>query len=80
MAEAARWSAGYPGGHAEGFPDTFKQLVRQVYQAIESGPSAAPAIYPTLLNGHRIHLLSEAIRNSLRSERWAEVALPPMGG
>ena len=37
LAEAARSTTDYPGGHAEGFPDTFKQLYRKVYAAIEQG-------------------------------------------
>ena len=35
-----RASTSYPGGHAEGFPDTFKQLYRQVYRG-NRGRSAA---------------------------------------
>ena len=41
---AARRFADYPGGHAEGFPDTFKQLFRDVYEYIEAGDLQAPGI------------------------------------
>ena len=34
LAEGVRRFANYPGGHAEGFPDTFKQLFRAVYDAV----------------------------------------------
>jgi predicted dehydrogenase len=64
--------ANYPGGHAEGFPDTFKQLYRAVYDAIES-PGGGPRLYPTFADGHREVLVCEAILRSHREQRWVEV-------
>ena len=52
--DAARF-ASYPGGHNEGFPDTFKQCFRSFYSYIEAGDMAAPATYPTFEDGHRGH-------------------------
>jgi len=46
----------YPGGHNEGFPDTFKQLLREVYDSI-SGKQPASASYPTFRDGLRDNLL-----------------------
>jgi predicted dehydrogenase len=60
----------YPGGHNEGFPDTFKQLFRAVYDTIENNN---PAIYPTFLDGHRELVLCEAILQSQRERRWVEI-------
>src|SRR5439155_6466515 len=37
----------YPGGHCEGFPDTFKQLFRAIYDYIERGDFSAPKPFPT---------------------------------
>jgi len=38
---AARKFTSYPGGHAEGFSDTFKQLFRDVYDTIVAVPQMA---------------------------------------
>ena len=70
----ARPFANYPGGHAEGFPDTFKQLFRAVYESIETGKSAVP--YPTFADGHREVLLCEAILKSHRERRWVSISVP----
>src|SRR5829696_3813449 len=37
LAPEARSTTSYPGGHAEGFPDTFKALYRAVYRAVVAG-------------------------------------------
>lgn len=69
--------ANYPGGHAEGFPDTFKQLFRLVYEAIEAkhqGRANRLSIpYPTFADGHREVVLCEAILRSHRERCWVRV-------
>jgi predicted dehydrogenase len=65
----------YPGGHNEGFPDTFKQLFRDVYDYIEAGDMRAPRSFPTFRDGHKEVVLCEAILRSHREGRWIEV--PP---
>jgi predicted dehydrogenase len=70
MDEEVRPFANYPGGHQEGFPDTFKQLYRAIYQDVQSGrPSAAP-LYATFEDGRREILLCEAILKSHRTNSW----------
>jgi predicted dehydrogenase len=64
----------YPGGHNEGFPDTFKQLFRDVYEYIEAGDMQAPRSFPTFRDGHREVQLCEAVLRSHREGRWIEVA------
>lgn len=64
--------ANYPGGHAEGFPDTFKQLYRAVYADVVNGRSASP-LYATFADGHREVQVCEAILRSHREERWVTV-------
>jgi predicted dehydrogenase len=66
----ARGYANYPGGHAEGFPDTFKQCFRAFYQAIAAGTPVGEAMYPTFADGHHEVLLCEAILRSHREQRW----------
>ena len=72
LADGVRPFANYPGGHAEGFPDTFKQLYRAVYAAIVS-PTTAPPLYPTFADGHREVLVCEAILKSHREQKWIQV-------
>jgi predicted dehydrogenase len=74
MGDSARLSADYPGGHNEGFPDTFKQCFRAFYQYIEAGDMAAPPTFPTFADGHREILLCEAILLSHRQQHWVDVA------
>ena len=74
----------YPGGHAEGFPDTFKQLYRAVYAAVEEGRMPAEPDFPTFADGHEEILLGEAIARSAAEERvdrrWhGEARLPDRG-
>ncbi|GBD34946.1 1,5-anhydro-D-fructose reductase [bacterium HR36] len=69
---AARLYTDYPGGHNEGFPDTFKQLFRAIYAAIQRGHSP-PDSYPTFADGHREILLCEAILQSHQERRWVDV-------
>jgi predicted dehydrogenase len=62
----------YPGGHNEGFADTFEQLFRAVY-AWAGGDRGAPPAFPTFADGHREALLCEAILASHRERRWVDV-------
>jgi predicted dehydrogenase len=71
-AEAARF-ASYPGGHNEGFPDTFKQLYRAVYTDVLNGGRSASPLYATFDDGHKEVLLCEAIAKSHREQRWVTV-------
>jgi len=75
MKSAARCVADYPGGHNEGFPDTFKQLFRGVYQAIDERLSELPPGIPSFADGHRELLLCEAIAQSHLERRWVTVPL-----
>jgi predicted dehydrogenase len=63
----------YPGGHNEGFPDTFKQLFRDVYDYLDAGDWQAPRSFPTFRDGHKEVVLCEAILRSHREGRWIEV-------
>jgi predicted dehydrogenase len=65
--------AGYPGGHNEGFPDTFKQLYKAVYRYIEAGDLSAPPDFPTFADGHEEILLCEAIEHSAKERHWVEI-------
>lgn len=74
LSPAARAAASYPGGHNEGFPDTFKQLFRAFYGYIAAGDFSAPRPFPTFSDGHREILLCEAILKSHHERRWVAVS------
>jgi predicted dehydrogenase len=65
----------YPGGHAEGFPDTFKQLFLDVYSwADKPRDERGVARFPTFADGHQEVRICEAIAASARSQTWVTVA------
>ncbi|HEV3198979.1 MAG TPA: Gfo/Idh/MocA family oxidoreductase [Bryobacteraceae bacterium] len=68
---AARPYADLPGGHSEGYDDTFKQVFRRFYQSIED-PAAAPQ-YPQFVDGLRQLTILEAELASSRSRAWVDV-------
>ena len=70
---AARPYAAYPGGHAEGYPDTFVQLFHDFYNYIAAGDFAAPPKFPTFSTGHDELLLCEAIQKSAKSRSWTKL-------
>jgi len=74
MMDAARWTASYPGGHTEGFPDTFKQLQTAVYRYLAAGNFDAEPDFPTFRDGHNTILVDEAILKSARENRWVDVS------
>lgn len=71
-ASAARYS-NYPGGHAEGYPDTFKQMFRAIYTDIAAGRPSPDSPYATFADGHREVLLGAAIAESHRRGAWMPV-------
>ena len=75
LGPAAASISHYPGGHAEGFPDTFKQLYLDVYGWIVSDQRRGlPPSFPTFSDGHREVCLCEAIAASAATERWVNVS------
>jgi len=62
----------FPGGHNEAFPDTSKQLFREVYQRIASEDEGRPP-FPTFADGLRELVLCEAILESKEKETWVKV-------
>jgi predicted dehydrogenase len=73
MHSTVRPFAAFPGGHAEGYPDTHYQLFKQVYDAIQSGGSVDPSIIPTFETGHTEMLLCDAIQLSTQERRWVDI-------
>jgi len=73
-----RTLTGFPGGHAEGYPDTFLQVFHQFYSAIESGKMPETGQFATFEDGHHEMLLCDAIRTSALEKRW--VGVDEIGG
>ena len=72
MGPAGRAAAALPGGHVEGFGDTFAAHFRAVYADIAAGRPAARPAYPTFADGHDEMLVNDAIAESARAR--------PLGG
>lgn len=70
VSETTRQYINYPGGHSEGFPDTFKQCFKAFYQYISAGDYTAVPTFPTFEDGHREIVLCEAILQSHLTEQW----------
>ncbi len=73
MSPSVRRYAAYPGGHAEGYPDTFVQLFKDFYGYVAAGNLNAPRKFPAFDTGHEEMVLCDAIALSARERRWVEV-------
>jgi predicted dehydrogenase len=71
MKPQAQAFAELPGGHVEGYNDTFKQVFRRFYKSIEN-PDTAPE-YPQFADGHRQLKILEAEMASHKTRAWVEV-------
>ena len=71
---AARPYADLPGGHSEGYDDTFKQVFRRFYQSIQD-PTAAPQ-YPQFADGLRQLTILDSELSSASTRAWVDV--PPV--
>jgi len=73
LAPDAAGRTALPAGHAEGFGDTFKELYRAVYAAVEAGGPPPDPDYPTFVDGHRANVLGDLIARSNRERAWVDV-------
>jgi len=73
MLPQARSYADLPGGHSEGYDDTFKQLFRRFYRTVAD--PTAPVEYPQFTDGARQLRILETVLASNKSQAWAPV--PP---
>lgn len=69
---AAGMSA-FPGGHQEGYGDTFKYIIRSFYSDLLGLGEPEVGDYPTLADGTSEMLLCEAIIQSVESGDWIPV-------
>lgn len=71
--ESAQGIVGYPAGHVEGYPDTFRALFREVYRHIDDGGGSREPSYPTFADGHGAVCVTEAVAVSHRRQSWVKV-------
>jgi predicted dehydrogenase len=76
MGAAGQTASALPGGHVEGFGDTFGALFRAIYADVLGGrPSQRPP-YATFADGHDEMLVNDAIALSAKEARWVDVVRP----
>jgi len=63
----------FPGGHNEGFPDTSKQMFKEVYEAIRAGKQPDNPSFPTFEDGLRELIICERIIESNKAQKWVKV-------
>jgi predicted dehydrogenase len=73
LQEKARTYADLPGGHSEGYDDTFKQVFRRFYRTVAD--RNAPVEYPTFLDGLRQMQILDAVLESSRTQAWVKLPL-----
>ncbi len=78
MNAGGRAAAALPGGHVEGFGDTFGALFRAVYADVAAGRPSAHPPYATFADGHDEMLVGDAIAASARKGRWVDVLRDPV--
>lgn len=66
----ARPYADLPGGHSEGYDDTFKQVFRRFYASIGSPDTPQ---YPQFVDGLRQLKILDAVLDSHRTRSWLDV-------
>ncbi|MEM7348610.1 MAG: Gfo/Idh/MocA family oxidoreductase [Chloroflexota bacterium] len=73
VSDTAQAHISYPGGHNEGYDDSFKQSFKAFYDYIAVGDFTAPASFPTFADGHKEILICEAILKSHQQQTWVNV-------
>ena len=66
-------AAHLPGGHVEGFADSFRALFAQVYGDVAKGGRSDDATYASFEDGHYEMQFCDAVLKSAAEGRWVEV-------
>ena len=66
-------AARLPGGHVEGFADTFHALFAAVYADVQAGGRQPDSPWASFEDGHFEMLLCDAVLQSARTGTWAKV-------
>jgi len=71
MDEKARSYADLPGGHSEGYDDTFKQIFRRFYRTVADRSAAVE--YPQFEDGLHGMVICQAVLESSTKHAWVDV-------
>ena len=66
-------SAHFPGGHIEGWPDAFKNMMAQFYRAVQAGAMPDKPQFATFHDGASVMYILDAIVKSHQQQRWVRV-------
>ncbi|WP_395301317.1 Gfo/Idh/MocA family oxidoreductase [Enterobacter sp. ECC-175] len=66
-------SAHFPGGHIEGWPDAFKNMLAQFYRAVQAGRMPDAPSFATFHDGANVMYIVDAIVKSHQQQRWVMV-------
>lgn len=66
-------AASLPGGHVEGYADSFFAFFRQVYADVARGSRAASSTYATFDDGHYEMEFCDAVLRSTKSAQWTRI-------
>jgi predicted dehydrogenase len=69
----ARGYADLPGGHSEGYDDTFKQVFRRFYASINAPKTIE---YPQFVDGLRQMVILDSVLASSAARKWVDVPTP----
>ena len=69
-------SAHFPGGHIEGWPDAFKNMMLNFYAAVKAGkmPAHGEANFASFHDGANVMFIIDAILQSHAQQKWVKVA------
>lgn len=70
---AGSLAASLPGGHVEGFADSFYALFRDIYTAVSEGAQPEHPSYATFQDGHYEMLFCDAVLRSANEGRWIDL-------
>ena len=71
LSQLAAPTAFYPGGHVEGFGETFRGLFESIYSDIENDNRSG--LYPTFESGVKSLQITDAIAQSSKNNRWTKI-------
>jgi predicted dehydrogenase len=74
LTEAGALATSYPGGHNEGYADSFKHCFQSFYQYIRAADFSIKPPFATFADGHHEALICDAILQSHQQRRWVDVA------
>src|ERR1700729_4051405 len=72
LPKPAQSYADLPGGHSEGYDDTFKQTFRRFYRTVSDRSAAVE--YPTFEDGIRQMRILDAVAESSKKGAWGQVS------